>query len=455
MHNAEEFLCRYRGPCERKQSGNGFARSFNRGDHEKRVHHIVQDNMRSRDRSSETSNAHSTLYMNSDWHTRKRRCSNNASSESSTFTIGATVLPTSSEPSSAQATKKRIDQWAEHVHRLRDLTSRLPDTSDESSINILRSILQETRELRAIHSDIDFRPTKNPKSKVKHVHWPHDHALRRPFTSLVSPTSNLFGSSTSVPTGYPFETFPANVDVSRIAGPVNDSSGSIDNAVTFESSSAKKTCICELAVSQARHMTLANRFPVCAESLPPNEFKSRISSACTHTSVNVCTTCLLKWLDNCLESRGWDKITCPECSVTLSHADMRTVASEVQYDRYNYLSIRAAVNTIPNFRWCLNRTCTSGQIHESGGPIFECANCGTKHCVVHERLWHVGETCWEYDRRTGTKDRDEEMSARTIAETTKMCPRVGCGVPIEKSGGCFHMTCELPFSQCLWVLIDN
>jgi len=50
MHFAEEYLCRYPGPCDRNQSGNGFARSFNRGDHERRVHHMIQKNTRSEGR---------------------------------------------------------------------------------------------------------------------------------------------------------------------------------------------------------------------------------------------------------------------------------------------------------------------------------------------------------------------------------------------------------------------
>jgi len=160
---------------------------------------------------------------------------------------------------STQASKKRrnsLGQWAEHVHRLRDLASRLPDVPDESSINTLRSIEQESRELLAIHNDIDFRPMENPKSMVEHVYGFRDHPLRLPTTSLVSPTRNLFGGSTNVPRGYPFERFSGNVGANCIAGPVDDSSWSIANAATFDKSLAEKTCIGELAVSQHRKFTL-------------------------------------------------------------------------------------------------------------------------------------------------------------------------------------------------------
>jgi hypothetical protein len=94
MHNAEEFLCRYDGPCERKQPGNGFARSFNRGDHEKRVHHIFQENPRTKGRpkgpSSVTNNTNPSPRRPSAQRRRTPRDNNSPSDESSTSTIGAT-----------------------------------------------------------------------------------------------------------------------------------------------------------------------------------------------------------------------------------------------------------------------------------------------------------------------------------------------------------------------------
>jgi len=95
MHNAEEYLCRYDGPCDRKQPGSGFARSFNRGDHEKRVHRITQENPRQKGRpkgaSSETNNAQSSSRRNSAQRKLNHRDNNSTSDESSASTVGATV----------------------------------------------------------------------------------------------------------------------------------------------------------------------------------------------------------------------------------------------------------------------------------------------------------------------------------------------------------------------------
>ena len=112
--------------------------------------------------------------------------------------------------------------------------------------------------------------------------------------------------------------------------------------------------------------------------------------------------------------------------------------------RYDRLATRAAMSAIPNFRWCLNPKCESGQIHESGldEPIFTCASCKFRSCTKHNQPWHEGETCDQFDyRKSGKKHRDEEAaSEKLIAETTKKCPK--CDSNIEKNEGCDHMTCK-------------
>jgi hypothetical protein len=114
--------------------------------------------------------------------------------------------------------------------------------------------------------------------------------------------------------------------------------------------------------------------------------------------------------------------------------------------RYATFEVRDALSKIPDFRWCLNKHCNAGQIHESGsaGPICECHECGYKVCVHHNQKWHDGETCEQFDYRvSGRKAMDEEQaSTRIIVKTTKKCPQ--CHAPIEKNEGCDHMTCKSP-----------
>jgi hypothetical protein len=147
-----------------------------------------------------------------------------------------------------------------------------------------------------------------------------------------------------------------------------------------------------------------------------------------------------------LETRAWDKLSCSECKEILHYWDVQAYASTEIFQKYDQLATRAALNTISEFRWCISPAgCTSGQIHESGaeGPIFRCISCGFKACTVHERAWHEGETCEEYDYRINPKKKkaEEEASTKLVEKIAKNCP--GCEWRIEKISGCDHMTCKL------------
>ena len=209
------------------------------------------------------------------------------------------------------------------------------------------------------------------------------------------------------------------------------------------------TSCCDSRHASVRYSNLVDRdqgtntIPVCREDLPIKMYKSRtFTSTCTHEA-NTCNTCLNSWLNESLTSKGWDKVTCPECGAPFQHDDVKSCTTGPLFERYDELATRATVSAIPNFRWCLSPRCRSGQIHNSDSPIFVCVACGFRHCIGHEKPWHEGETCQEYEsRKTERKNPDEEQTQRTIERTTKKCPGKGCGVNIEKNDGCDHMTCE-------------
>ncbi|OCL05005.1 hypothetical protein AOQ84DRAFT_299751, partial [Glonium stellatum] len=183
---------------------------------------------------------------------------------------------------------------------------------------------------------------------------------------------------------------------------------------------------------------------ICGDTKPAIDFPKQITKTCAH-EVNNCRKCLQSWIVSSLENRAWDKISCSECNELLLYSDVQTHASPEIFQKYDQLATRAALSTISEFRWCISPNgCTSGQIHESGpeGPIFRCMSCGFKSCTVHERAWHEGETCEEYDYRTDPKKKkaEDEASAKLVHKIAKNCP--GCEWRIEKISGCDHMTCS-------------
>jgi len=196
-------------------------------------------------------------------------------------------------------------------------------------------------------------------------------------------------------------------------------------------------------------------YVVCGDELHIETFMSKpFTAACTH-EVNTCTPCLRRWLEESLTSRGFDKISCPECSAPFQHLDVKACASKQQFKRYDSLATRAVLSVMDNFHWCMSPKCESGQIHHDDSPIFVCTACNFKQCLRHEAPWHEGETCREYDYRvSGRKKKDEEERSRqTIQRISKQCPGSRCGARIQKNQGCDHMTCRKCKHEFCWVCL--
>jgi hypothetical protein len=122
--------------------------------------------------------------------------------------------------------------------------------------------------------------------------------------------------------------------------------------------------------------------------------------------------------------------------------------------RFDDLSTRAFLSADSTFRYCLSPTCSSGQVHDSSndGNIFRCGTCGFLVCTTHNMAFHTGETCAAYDNRLAREQQEieegkrlrenqEELSKKEVERCAMVCP--GCGVPIQKTSGCDHMTCKV------------
>jgi E3 ubiquitin-protein ligase RNF14 len=123
--------------------------------------------------------------------------------------------------------------------------------------------------------------------------------------------------------------------------------------------------------------------------------------------------------------------------------------------RFDELSMRSFLSADANFLYCLAEGCPSGQIHDTGaeGPIFRCAACGYRMCTAHDPVipFHENEVCTQYNERTEREKAEaeeadrvrfqqEEASAAEVGRSSVECP--GCGVQIQKTTGCDHMTCK-------------
>lgn len=205
-------------------------------------------------------------------------------------------------------------------------------------------------------------------------------------------------------------------------------------------------------IRAAAHEIEAERAPrktrrciICDEDMLEDHFPSQVTQQCSHDTYT-CKSCIQAWLASQLQQRGWDMIVCPECSSHLHQDDMQNHADRDTYDRYSILAKRAAFNANPSIRWCLRAGCTSGQIHKPtvDGPMFECQDCHSKFCVVHNVAWHTGETCEQYEHQHKNEvkkiNKQRKKSENWKITWTRLCPQ--CRAPIQKTGGCKMMICS-------------
>uniref|UniRef100_A0A7S0ABC2 RBR-type E3 ubiquitin transferase n=1 Tax=Pyrodinium bahamense TaxID=73915 RepID=A0A7S0ABC2_9DINO len=92
-------------------------------------------------------------------------------------------------------------------------------------------------------------------------------------------------------------------------------------------------------------------------------------------------------------------------------------------------------------RWCPGQGCGRAAEEPATGRREVACPCGVVWCFGCGTDAHLPVSC-ETVRRWESKNRDEGGDATWIRVNTKFCPR--CQNPIEKNGGCMHMTCRKP-----------
>ncbi|KAI1774969.1 hypothetical protein F4818DRAFT_57311 [Hypoxylon cercidicola] len=186
---------------------------------------------------------------------------------------------------------------------------------------------------------------------------------------------------------------------------------------------------------------------VCSDEKRVSEMpnRRRITASCEHDS-SICKECVGQWIVSSMDTVTWDRLKCPECPQLLKYENVRAFALREVFNRYDTLAAKALLANIPDFMWCLNPKCSSGQIYPNGCSRARCHDCKHSLCVRHHIPWHSGETCDEYERRTKRQRKNDKASENHVKEIAKPCP--GCKKNVNKFIGCDHVTCICGHEWC-------
>eukprot|EP01129_Flabellula_baltica_P014854 TRINITY_DN7244_c0_g1_i1.p1 TRINITY_DN7244_c0_g1~~TRINITY_DN7244_c0_g1_i1.p1 ORF type:complete len:549 (-),score=106.96 TRINITY_DN7244_c0_g1_i1:56-1624(-) len=133
-------------------------------------------------------------------------------------------------------------------------------------------------------------------------------------------------------------------------------------------------------------------------------------------------------------------IRCPQvgCTDEIDIHDFKKIDREL-FDRYDEILRDSAIDLESSFMWCPTAGCGNVLVTYEKDMIV-CYRCMYSHCTKCNERWHQGPC-------------GEELSMEWINSRTKLCP--SCDTPIEKNGGCNHMTCFLCYFEFCWLCLGD
>ena len=171
-----------------------------------------------------------------------------------------------------------------------------------------------------------------------------------------------------------------------------------------------------------------------------------------------CKTCLALTIEMSEEM----EVPCPyvadngtHCEGTLQDRELRSLITDIVYSAHLEKSLKRAEAITKNSFHCKTPDCPSWAEIGELVTSFICPICMKTNCVKCEVI-HEGRTCLEYfyeNNEGARKNRDDTMTANQLQQLivekkAQACP--GCGVVIEKTVGCNHMTCSRCKRQFQW-----
>jgi IBR domain, a half RING-finger domain len=179
---------------------------------------------------------------------------------------------------------------------------------------------------------------------------------------------------------------------------------------------------------------------ICVENKPLYRNFPAFTS-CSHDP-GTCSSCVAKQTVTLLEASsgtGWSSCRCPQCDAPIPTEELQNTLPRALVKEMRGLVDKALQSTDDSWRWCLATGCGHGGLQNGLNEMIRCRKCDYRMCFKHQVPWHTGYSCQEYETshpEAAVTKTNEEM----IRKMSKPCP--GCGIAVQKDGGCNNMSCE-------------
>ena len=181
-----------------------------------------------------------------------------------------------------------------------------------------------------------------------------------------------------------------------------------------------------------------------------------ITETCAHAR-ETCSACVSKYISLALDGAASAasgihfEITCPhvDCGEALQYQDVAFHAERVDFETYDTVLSRMALEGLEDFRFCTAPGCRSGQLHVDGdaAPAITCHDCGARSCFTCRVPWHPGVTCEDVQNEiTDEADAAADLTDMLRRCEIRQCPK--CRHGIERVSGCDAMRCRCGTTFC-------
>jgi len=222
-----------------------------------------------------------------------------------------------------------------------------------------------------------------------------------------------------------------------------DSASECDTEPAAAAASAASSSPTTAVASPVATSTLPDfECPICLETT--NEYSQ---FSCRHS---YCHACIAQLVKTTLETGSNNyHIACPDCHAINTYRSALTHLEPEMLERLHSLCARANENVELVRCWCPRKSCGAELIVDDNQRRPRCTACGHSFCGVCLEVHSRFAPCTAAElAKCIASPRARGASQVRKYLTTKPCPQ--CGSPIEKNGGCHHMSCSHCHAYFCW-----
>jgi len=180
---------------------------------------------------------------------------------------------------------------------------------------------------------------------------------------------------------------------------------------------------------------------ICLEDLLANE---TYALGCGHRYCNDCWRGYLEVKVKDGPACVYAKCPSPKCPMMVHEKAYKDLLPSKLYEKYSTFLFRSYVDDNPQIKWCPAPGCNYAvrceRVNRKQPVICKCGFAFCFRCADAETGDHNPVSC-EHLEKWLQKASDESENVKWLIANTKKCPK--CRSPIEKNGGCMHMTCRI------------